>query len=83
MKAKRIYNRAFIIRNEVSKPILELADGGENDGYWLFQSGESFHGEQDGKFFYFLDSRIRYKLKLPIECVRLEFSKEELERDYE
>lgn len=73
------YNRAFIIRNEISMPLLKDADGGEDDGYWLFDSGESFHGEHDDVNFHFKDSRIRYKLSLPLSCVTLEFTEEDKE----
>lgn len=73
------YNRAVIIRNEISKPLLEKVDGGEDSYYWLFTSQESFHGEHDGEFFHFKDSRISSRLKLPMSCVELEFSKEDLE----
>jgi hypothetical protein len=79
IKKKMLYNRAVIIRNEISKPLLEKAEGGEDDAYWLFDSMESFHGEHDDKFFHFKDSRIPSCLKLPMSCVELEFSKEEIE----
>lgn len=72
------YNRAFIIRNEESMPLLKAVDLGEDSSYWLFESGESFHGEHDGVHFYFKDSRIDKRLKLPLACVELEFSNEEL-----
>lgn len=78
---KKRYNRAFIVRNETSLPLLHQADGGEDDGYWLFESKESFHGEEDGEFFFFKDSRIRSFLKLPINCVELEFSESELNQE--
>lgn len=72
------YNRAFIIRNEVSKPILSFHDGGEDDNYWLFDSKESFHGENDETHFYFKDSRIPTGLVLSLDCVNLEFTEEEI-----
>lgn len=79
------YNRAFIIRNEESIPLLKEVDLYENDefekfdpSYWLFESKESFHGEHDDKFFYFKDARIDWRLKLPLRCVELEFTEEEL-----
>lgn len=71
-------NRAFIIRNEVSMPLLEEADSGEDCSHWLFKSGESFHGEHDKEFFYFKDNRVSGSLKLPLSCVKLEFGKKEL-----
>lgn len=76
---KRRYNRAVIIRNKTSLPILNNAIGSDDDEYWLLTSQESFHGEEDGNFFYFKDSRIPGKMKLPLNCVDLEFSKEEIE----
>ena len=72
------YNRAFIIRNEESIPLLKNVDVYEDSHEWLFHSKESFHGEEDGKMFYFKDSRINRMLKLPINCVELEFTDEEL-----
>ncbi len=72
------YNRAFLIRNEVSIPLLEDVDLYEDSFYWLFESDESFHGEHDDEFFYFLDGRIDNRLKLPLECVKLEFGKDEV-----
>jgi hypothetical protein len=71
------YNRAWIIRNETSIPLLKFVDTAEDSAYWLFDSGESFHGEEDGKFFYFKDSRIPTCLILPLSCVELEFSEED------
>lgn len=68
------YNRAFIIRNETSLPLLKDADTGEDTVYWLFESKESFHGEEDGEYFYFKDSRIDSRLRLPLSCVDLEFN---------
>lgn len=73
------YNRAFIIRNEKSLPTLEEYNNGEEeDEYWLFESGESFHGEYDDEFFYFKDLRLDGRLKLPLDCVELEFTEEEV-----
>ena len=71
------YNRAFIIRNCKSIPLLNAVNLHEDCEYWLFESGESFHGEHDGEFFYFRDQRIDKRLTLPLECVRLEYSPEE------
>jgi hypothetical protein len=81
MKTKMEYNRSFIIRNEISKPLLEQVNGSDEDAQWLFESGESFHGEHDGKHFHFKDSRISRYLKLPLSCVTLEFSEEDLKKD--
>lgn len=72
-------NRAFIIRSEKSMPLLEDVNLNEDSAYWLFESGESFHGKEDAKFFYFRDVRIDSRLKLPLECVELEFSENENE----
>lgn len=72
------YNRAFIIRNEVSIPLLDSVDTQEDSFYWLFESGESFHGNHDDEWFYFKDSRIPFGLILPLDCVRLEFSEDDL-----
>lgn len=67
------YNRASIIRNEVSIPLLKSVDLYEDSWYWLFESKETFHGEYDDKYFYFKDSRIDNRLNLPLDCVRLEY----------
>lgn len=72
------YNRAFILRNDHSIPILKDFDVYDESEYWLFKSGESFHGEHDEKWFFFKDSRIPTGLKLPITCVELEFTEEDL-----
>lgn len=73
------YNRAFIIRTAHSIPILEDYDSGaEDDRYWLLESGDSFHGQEDGKAFYFKDSRLPV-MSLPLEWVVLEFDETELE----
>ncbi len=69
-------NRAFIIRNNISIPLLKEVDLYEDSNYWLFESGESFHGNHDDKFFYFKDSRLDKRLELPIDCVELEFSED-------
>lgn len=71
MKLK--YNRAFIIRNDVSIPLLKRVDLYEDSNHWLFDSDESFHGEYDDKYFYFKDVRIDNRLILPLSCVELEF----------
>jgi hypothetical protein len=71
------YNRAFIIRNDKSLPLLKEVDLTEDSGHWLFDSGESFHGEYNEEYFYFKDSRIDSRLKLPIDCIRLEFTEVE------
>lgn len=71
------YNRAFIKRNKTSIPLLKQVDLYEDSGYWLFQSEESFHGEHDGSYFYFKDQRIDNRLKLPLNCVELEFDEKE------
>lgn len=68
-----VYNRAFIIRNETSIPLLQDCDQHTDSHYWLFESYESFHGEHDTEYFYFKDQRLDSSLKLPIECVELEF----------
>ena len=77
------YNRAFLIRNKKSLPLLEEEarfDTTEDDSYkyWLLESSESFHGEHDNEYFYFKDSRISNKFRLPLDCVELEFTEEEL-----
>ena len=66
------YDRAFIVRNEVSRPLLKSVDLYDDSHYWLFHSEESFHGEYDHEFFYFKDQRIDKRLKLPLNCVLLE-----------
>lgn len=71
------YNRAFIIRNSISLPLLREVDLYEDSHEWLFESLESFHGEYDDKYFYFKDARIDKRLKLPLECVELEFTEED------
>lgn len=70
------YNRAFIIRNDKSLPILSFFDTNEDSSYWLFESGESFHGAHDNSIFYFRDSRIPSGTYLPLDCVELEFGEE-------
>jgi len=71
------YNRASIIRNSESIPLLKDVDLYEDSSSWLFDSGESFHGCHDDEYFYFKDSRIDNRLKLKLSCVELEFSKED------
>jgi hypothetical protein len=71
------YNRAFIIHNETSIPLLTDVDIYEDSHYWLFDSKESFHGLHDNENFYFKDSRIDGRLKLPLFCVQLEFTEVE------
>lgn len=72
-KKERKYNRAFIIRNEISLPLLEAVNLYEDNAFWLFESGESFHGEFDNEYFYFKDQRVDKRLKLPLSCVNLEY----------
>lgn len=76
MSQEKLYNRAFIIRNEKSIPLLSDVDLYEDSHHWLFESGESFHGEYDQEYFYFKDSRIDSRLKLPLDCIELEFDEE-------
>lgn len=82
------YNRAFIKHDENSSPLLEalLKSSGMEDQdaleYWLIDSRESFHGEYDSQFFYFKDSRLDYGCKLPLACVELEFTEEELDEQF-
>lgn len=76
-KEKLVNNRAEIIRNDISIPLLKMSDFGEDDSHWLFDSKETFHGYHDGSFFYFKDSRIDPCLKLPLSCVELEFTEQE------
>ena len=70
------YDRASIIRNEISLPLLKRFGGDEDDERWLFDSDETFHGEFDDEFFYFKDARIDNRLKLPLSCVELEFEQQ-------
>lgn len=71
------YNRAFIIRNTQSLILLEYNySGAEGEEHWLFDSKESFHGEEDGKYFYFKDSRLPV-MSLPLSFVKLEFGPDE------
>lgn len=74
------YNRAEIIRNEESLPLLKAVDSYEDEDMrnsgWLFESKETFHGEHDDEYFYFMDARIDSRLKLPLNCVILEFEDE-------
>lgn len=76
-------NRAEIIRNEISIPLLKVVDTYEDSYQWLFESKETFHGVHDEDFFYFKDSRIDKRLKLPLDCVILEFGPEEVENTEE
>lgn len=75
------YNRAFIVNNKSSEPFIqEILDntGCEETEYWIVYSKESFHGDHDDTHFYFKDSRIETGTKLPLNCVELEFSEEDL-----
>ena len=72
------YNRASIIRNETTEPILMGATKNGDDYHWLIESQETFHGEHDDNYFYFKDSRIPGCLKLPMDCIELEFLDEDL-----
>lgn len=75
------YNRAFILNNQESLPFIRdiLENTGDEDlEYWVIDSKESFHGHYDDKFFYFKDSRIDTGTKLPLNCVELEFTEEEI-----
>jgi hypothetical protein len=76
---KRKYNRAFIkdVTHPAVSEILENT-GSEELEYWIMDSKESFHGEEDGKYFYFKDSRTDRGMKLPLECLDLEFYEEEI-----
>lgn len=79
------YNRAFILHNEESTPLINkfIEDDCSEEqemGYWLKESGESFHGRHDDEYFYFKDSRIGQGVKLQLKYVKLEFSQEELEK---
>ena len=81
------YNRAFVIVDKNAPALSKILDNtGEVDvEYWLVYSKESFHGHHDKKYFYFKDSRIERHTKLPLDCVKLEFSEEEInekELDY-
>jgi hypothetical protein len=67
------YNRAFIVRNEISAPLLALVDVCEDSHRWLYESKESFHGRVTEGEFRFRDSRIDSRLSLPLCCVELEF----------
>ena len=78
------YNRAFIKNSPVSDPYVQeilMNTGCEETECWIIDSKESFHGEHDDKFFYFKDSRIETGTKLPLSCVELEYSKEDLKQD--
>lgn len=80
------YNRAFIIKNEKTLPFLQEAvrlDTSEDNEakHWLLESDESFHGEHDGEYFFFKDSRISSDFYLPIDCVELEFIEEDFEEE--
>lgn len=75
------YNRATIKLTPESRPVIQdIIDksGVEDTEHWMIHSKESFHGEHDEKFFHFKDSRIETGTKLPLSCVELEFSEEEL-----
>lgn len=80
--SKLKYNRAFIPTKHLTcPPIVELLanTGNEELEYWIVDSKESFHGEHDDTYFYFKDSRIDAYTKLPLSCLELEFTQEELE----
>lgn len=77
---KKKYNRAFVTKdasNPFIKKILD-ATAQEDTEYWIIHSKESFHGEHDEKFFYFKDSRIETGTKLPLDCVELESTENDL-----
>lgn len=69
----KTYNRAKIIRNSKSIHMLKLNSVNKEAQYWLLDSEETFHGVYDSKYFYFEDSRIPNGMKLPLNCVELEF----------
>lgn len=75
------YNRAFIVHNDISKPHIQYyidTTGCEELEHWVIDSGESFHGEHDSEYFYFKDSRLDRGMKLPLNCVKLEFREDEV-----